>query len=109
MTKEELRESEFEVKWPPKPTESEISTRLKAAEAGLLTSRDYIAVLQERVDDLLKENEQKTATIRKLEKRLKQHDDNAPIDISPWTKLMKRKRDGVEDTREHTGLLEAEH
>lgn len=107
MTKEELREREFEVKWPPEPEEAEIVTRLKAAEAGLLTSRDYIATLQERVDDLLKENEQKTATIRKLEKRLKQSDDNAPIDITPWTKMMK-KRDGVEDVREHTGLLEDE-
>lgn len=106
--------TEFSLQWPPDKAEEHIAQRLKAAEAGLLSSRDLIATLQERVAALLKENEQQTAKIRKLERRVKQleaqlgqFDDDAPIDISPWERLMK-KRDGVEDAREHTGLLEDE-
>ena len=76
---------------------------LRAAEAGLLSARDYIEALKERVSDLCKENEQKTATIRKLERRVKQLEgrlnEGEPISI-PWAIFM--------GDREDTGLLEGE-
>lgn len=76
---------------------------LQAAEAGLLSSRDYIKTLQERVSDLCKENEQKTATIRRLERRVKQLesrlDADKPISL-PWSSFMGDRHD--------TGLLEEE-
>lgn len=105
-----MYDREFEVKRPAERKEDEVVTRLKAAESGLLSSRDLIEVLKGRVNDLLKETEQKTASIRRLERRVKQLEaqlDDAPIDVTPWESLMK-KRDGVEDVREHTGLLEDE-
>lgn len=106
-----MMDTEFSVQWPPDKAEEHIAQRLKAAEAGLLSSRDLILTLQERVAALLKDNEQQTAKIRKLERRVKQLeaqlDGDAPIDVTPWENLMK-KRDGVEDAREHTGLLEDE-
>lgn len=76
---------------------------LQAAEAGLLSARDFIQTLQERVAELTAENEKKTATIRKLERRVKQLesrlDADKPISL-PWASFMGDRHD--------TGLLEVE-